>query len=185
MRYINVLVAVLCACVGVWCIGCGGPRKEAKPPVPQKAPKEGNRVPPLYVEVEALSLQWVEPGTPGKVLWQAEVPRAQVRNTAEGATGTFENVRSILYKEGKPTTDLQARRVEADQRRWRVEGSGGVSALSRINGVRLQAQKVIWFARQNRLVAQGDVMIEGRQFQLKAQEVELDTAMQVMRVTKP
>jgi hypothetical protein len=44
---------------------------------------------------------------------------------------------------------------------------------------------MIWLARQNRLIARGEVQITGKLFTLRAQEVELDTALQVMRVTLP
>jgi lipopolysaccharide assembly outer membrane protein LptD (OstA) len=126
---------------------------------------------------------WLEPGTPSQMVWEAVVPRAQAQSAQAGATGVFENVRCVLYEKGQPTTDLRAGRVQALQKQWRIEASGGVRASSRVNGVRLQAKEVIWLARQNRLIARGDVVLTGKQFSLRAPEVELDTALQVMRVS--
>jgi lipopolysaccharide assembly outer membrane protein LptD (OstA) len=91
----------------------------------------------------------------------------------------------VLYEKGQPTTDLRAAQVRALQKQWRIEATGGVRARSRVNGVNLQAKEVIWLARQNRLIARGDVVITGKQFSLRAQEVELDTALQMMRVSSP
>jgi len=91
----------------------------------------------------------------------------------------------VLYEKGKPATDLRAGRVQAIQQQWRIEASGGVSARSRVNGVALQAKEVIWLARENRLIARGDVRITGKQFSLRARQVELDTALQVMHVSAP
>jgi lipopolysaccharide assembly outer membrane protein LptD (OstA) len=71
------------------------------------------------------------------------------------------------------------------QKQWRIEAYEGVRAYSRVNGVQLQAKEVIWMARQNRLIAQGDVRITGKQFRLHAQRVELNTALQVMHVLSP
>jgi len=113
------------------------------------------------------------------------VPYAQASSAQAGATGEFENVRCVLYEKGRPTTDLRAGRIRALQKQWRVEASRGVSAYSRVNVVRLQADRVIWLARQNRLIARGNVQITGKQFSLQAREVELDTALQVMRVVSP
>lgn len=113
------------------------------------------------------------------------MPRAEAKGAQAGATGVFENVRCVLYEKGKPATDLQAGQVRALQKQWRIEASGDVRAYSRVNGVRLQAKEVIWLARQNRLIARGDVVITGKQFSLHAQEVDLDTALQVMKVSAP
>lgn len=113
------------------------------------------------------------------------MPRAEVRSAQAGATGVFENVQCVLYQKGQPTTDLRAGWVRALQKQWRIEATGGVRARSRVNGVQLQAKEVIWLARQNRLIARGDVVITGKQFSLRAQEAELDTALQIMRVSSP
>lgn len=132
-----------------------------------------------------MRLRWMDPGTPSQTIWEAQVPRAAGENAPAGATGVFENVQCVLYDKGQPTTDLRARRVRAVEAEWRVEATGGVEARSRVNDVQLQAKEVIWFARQNRLIARGDVRITGKQFSLRAPEVELDTALRLMRVAPP
>ncbi|GIV15625.1 MAG: hypothetical protein KatS3mg022_1060 [Armatimonadota bacterium] len=165
-------------------VGCET-QQARRPPQPRESASQTARLPSLQVETETLRLTWLEPGTPSRTVWEAVVPRAEARSVQTGATGVFENVRCVLYKQGKPTTDLQAGRVQAVQKHWRIEASGGVRAYSRVNGLRLQAKEVIWLARQNRLIARGDVHITGKQFNLHAQQVELDTALQVMRVSSP
>lgn len=152
---------------------------------PREPVSQSARLPSLQVETETLRLTWLEPGTPSQTVWEAHVPRAEAKSAQAGATGVFENVQCVLYEKGKPTTDLHAGRVQAIQKQWRIEASGGVRAYSRVNGVQLQAKEVIWLARQNRLIARGDVHITGKQFSLRAREVELDTALQVMRVSSP
>jgi hypothetical protein len=137
------------------------------------------------VETEGLRLTWLEPGTPSQKVWEAVVPRAQAQSVQAGATGVFENVQCVLYQKGQPTTDLRAGRIRALQKEWRIEADSGVLAHSRVNDVKVQAETMIWLARQNRLIARGEVQITGKLFTLRAQEVELDTALQVMRVTLP
>ncbi|MGC8784502.1 MAG: hypothetical protein ACP5RN_08965 [Armatimonadota bacterium] len=173
-------------CGGAWLtvIGCGT-QQVHRPPQPREPAPQPARLPSLQVETETLRLTWLEPGTPSQTVWEATVPRAEAESAQAGATGVFENVQCVLYEKGKPATDLRARRVRAVQKQWRIEASGGVHAYSRVNGVRLQAKEVIWLARQNRLIARGDVCITGKQFNLRAQQVELDTALQVMRVLSP
>lgn len=165
-------------------VGCGIPR-ERRPAQPREPASQPARLPSLQVETEALRLTWLKPGTPSQTVWEAVVPRAEAQSAQAGATGVFENVQCVLYEKGKPTTDLHAGRVRAVQRQWRIEASGDVRAYSRVNGVRLRAKEVIWLAHQNRLIARGNVHITGKQFSLHAQEVELDTALQVMRVSSP
>ncbi len=177
-------MALLCGCVWISGGGCNTPRAQRQPP-PRQPAQQPASLPSLRVETESLQLQWREPGSPSRVVWEASVPRAQASSAQAGATGEFENVRCVLYEEGKPTTDMYAGQVRALQKQWRVEASDGVRAYSRVNGVRLQADEAIWWARQNRLIARGNVQITGKQFSLQAREVELDTALQVMRVLSP
>lgn len=177
-------VVLLYGCV--WWGGAGCQAPQVRQPPPQRQPSSPPaRLPPLQVETESLRLQWLEAGNPSQVVWEASVPRAAAESERAGATGLFKNVQCVLYEGGKPTTDLRAEQVRAVQKRWRVEASGGVYARSRINGVQLQAKEVIWLPQQNRLIARGDVRITGEQFSLRAQQVELDTALQVMRVVAP
>lgn len=175
---------LVCGCMWFSMAGCGT-QQVRRPPQPRESTPQPARLPSLQVETEALRLTWLEPGTPSQTVWEATVPRAEAESAQAGATGVFENVRCVLYEKGKPTTDLRAGQVRAVQKQWRVEASGGVHAYSRVNGVRLQAKEVIWLARQNRLIARGDVRITGKQFNLRAQQVELDTALQTMRVLSP
>lgn len=183
-RAAHLAVILFWGCVWWGGTGCQAPPARSVPP-PSPSASSPARLPPLQVEAETLRLKWLEPGTPSRVVWEASVPRASAESARAGATGVFEDVQCVLYEKGEPTTDLRARRVRAMQEQWRVEASEGVYALSRINGVQLQAKEVIWFARQNRLIARGDVRITGKQFTLQAQQVELDTALQVMRVVAP
>lgn len=180
----KLVMVLLCGCVWISGAGCGTRQEHRSAPSRQPA-QQPAPLPSLQVETEALHLRWLEPGNPSQTVWEATVPYAQASSVQAGATGEFENVQCILYEKGEPTTDLRAGRVRALQKQWRVEASGGVSATSRVNGVRLQANEAIWLAQQNRLIARGDVRITGKQFSLRAQEVELDTALQVMRVSSP
>ncbi|MCS6831020.1 MAG: hypothetical protein RMM08_00980 [Armatimonadota bacterium] len=184
MKPVGLAVVVLCGCVWFGMAGCGA-RQERRPAQPPQPASQQARLPPLQVQTESLRLKWLEPGDPSQTVWEATVPRAEAESAQAGATGVFENVQCVLYEKGEPTTDLHAGRVRAMQEQWRIEAAEGVRAYSRVNGVRLQAKEVIWLARQNRLIARGEVYITGKQFSLRAQEVELDTALQVMRVASP
>lgn len=185
MNRVRLAAVLLCGCVWLGGMGCATRREHRNTPPPRQPEQQRAHLPPLQVETEGLRLMWLEPGNPSQMVWEAVVPRAEAKSAQAGATGVFENVQCVLYEKGKPTTDLRAGRVRALQKQWRIEASDGVRASSRVNGVRLQAKEVIWLARQNRLIARGDVVLTGEQFSLHAQEVELDTALQVMRVSSP
>jgi lipopolysaccharide assembly outer membrane protein LptD (OstA) len=185
MNRIQLAAALLCGCVWLSGMGCATRREHRNTSPPPPPEQQRTQLPSLQVQTEGLRLTWLEPGTPSQTVWEAVVPRAEVTSAQAGATGVFENVQCVLYQKGQPTTDLRAGRVRALQKQWRIEATGGVRARSRVNGVQLQAKEVIWLARQNRLIARGDVVITGKQFSLRAQEAELDTALQIMRVSSP
>jgi lipopolysaccharide assembly outer membrane protein LptD (OstA) len=185
MNRIQLAAALLCGCVWLSGMGCATRREHRNTSPPPPPEQQRTQLPSLQVQTEGLRLTWLEPGTPSQTVWEAVVPRAEVRSAQAGATGVFENVQCVLYQKGHPTTDLRAGRVRALQKQWRIEATGGVRARSRVNGVQLQAKEVIWLARQNRLIARGDVVITGKQFSLRAEEAELDTALQIMRVSSP
>jgi lipopolysaccharide assembly outer membrane protein LptD (OstA) len=185
MNRIQLVAALLCGCVWLSGMGCATQRENRNASPPRQPEQQRAQLPSLQVETEGLRLTWLEPGTPSQTVWEAVVPRAEAKGAQAGATGVFENVQCVLYEKGQPTTDLRAAQVRALQKQWRIEATGGVRARSRVNGVNLQAKEVIWLARQNRLIARGDVVITGKQFSLRAQEVELDTALQMMRVSSP
>lgn len=178
------VTVLLCGCVWI-SGGCGTPARQRAITPPRQSSQQPLSLPSLRVETERLQLRWLEPGNPSQVVWEAHVPHAQASSAQAGAMGEFENVQCVLYKEGQPTTDLRAGRVRALQKQWQVEASEGVKVYSRVNGLRLRADRVIWLARQNRLIARGNVQITGKQFSLQAREVEMDTALQVMRVVSP
>ena len=180
----KMVMVLLCGYVWTSGAGCGTRQEHRSAPSRQPA-QQPAPLPSLRVETEALHLRWMEPGIPSRTVWEATVPYAQAGSVQAGATGEFDNVECVLYEKGEPTTDLRAGRVRALQKQWRVEASRGVSATSRINGVHLQANEAIWLAQQNRLIVRGEVRITGTQFSLRAQEVELDTALQVMHVSSP
>lgn len=179
MKAIVSLVGGFCCLVF---IGCGA--RSQRLPAPAPSPRESSE-PAIQVQTETLHLKWFLPGQPSQLVWEARVPRAEAQQAGEQGQGVFEQVRCTLYDKGKPLTDLQAGRVHAVQQEWRIEASQGVFAHSRVNDVRLRAERVVWFARQNRLVAEGSVEVRGKQFYLRAQRVEMDTALQQMRVSAP
>jgi len=184
MKPVVFITALLGTCVWLSGASCVTRQRDQNAP-PRQPARQQPQLPPLQVETEALQLRWLEPGVPSQTVWEAHVPRAEAKSGRIGASGVFENVRCVLYEKGKPATDLRAGRVQAIQQQRRIEASGGVSARSRVNGVALQAKEVIWLARENRLIARGDVRITGKQFSLRARQVELDTALQVMHVSAP
>ena len=177
--------ALLYGCVWLSGSGCATRHEHRSAPPSRPTGQQQAQLPPLQLEAEGLRLTWLEPGTPSQTVWEATVPRAEAKSAQAGAAGVLEDVRCVLYEKGKPTTDLQAGQVRALQAQWRIEARGDVRAHSRVNGVRLQANEVIWLARQNRLIARGNVVVTGKQFSLRAEQVELDTALQVMRVSSP
>ncbi len=157
---------------------------------PQKQVKEKSKpAPTLQVASRAISVKWLIPGTPSRVLWEATAKTGIGLNGGElggDSSGRFEQVSCTLYdKGGKPVNKLQAAKVTADKDKYEVTCSGGVKAASMVNQVTLQADKAVWYAKKHMIVAEGHVRVYGEAFDVRGERMELNTDFTSMHLINP
>ncbi|MEN3002229.1 MAG: LPS export ABC transporter periplasmic protein LptC [Armatimonadota bacterium] len=150
----------------------------AQPPV-QSRPDErasSDNLPEARYQVAQPTLE--QQDERGNTLWKLQAQALQGRSGGKQAEGTLIEVQGWLYRNGKPVLKLTARYARADAERREVEAWGKVQAISRVNRARLQADRVLWKARDDRLIATGGVVIQWGDFTMRDEHLTLDTALE-------
>ena len=140
--------AVLLACVFVG----GVPAKPAA------------KAPPLDIGLSASPGQIFQPdpNLPGKYLWKMYIQGGSVMPQSSGYTGSLIGVTALLYQHGAPSARLTAPVASGNsiQEVIVATGPGRVRAQSLVDpGRALEADKMTYYAKKNRIVAIGNVVV--------------------------
>jgi hypothetical protein len=127
---------------------------------------------------EAVQPTLIQQDEQGKTLWKLQAKSLSGQTGAEGAEGVLQEVEGWLYREGKPVLHFTARYARAHSERREIEAWGEVQAISNISRARLQAERILWRAREDRLIASGGVTIQWGELRLHDERLVLDTALQ-------
>ncbi len=114
----------------------------------------------------------------GRILWRLTAKTLKGETGEQGASGTLEEVKGWLYKEGKPTLEFSARHARANSATREVEAWGGVQAVSKVNDARLRAGRILWNAKTQRVRASEGVVLKWGAFELREPTLIADTALQ-------
>ncbi|MCS7066218.1 MAG: LPS export ABC transporter periplasmic protein LptC, partial [Fimbriimonadales bacterium] len=114
----------------------------------------------------------------GNTLWRLQAKWLQGQTSEGRAEGTLIEVQGWLYRDGKPVLKLVARYARADSERREVEAWGKVQAVSSVSRARLQADRILWKAREDKLIATGAVSIQWGDLIVRDEHLTLDTALQ-------
>jgi hypothetical protein len=114
----------------------------------------------------------------GQLLWRLEAQTLQGQSGGERAEGTLVGVRGWLYQKGKPVLQLSAHYARAHSQTREVEAWGAVKATSTVTRAQLQAERILWKAREDRIVATGSVTIRWGNLVIQDERIVLDTALQ-------
>ncbi len=126
------------------------------------APKSGSAAPPqdLQGSAQGVTFNMLDPKHPGKMLGLLRAVSATGQSTPTGFVGSMTNVWARLYQSGVPSAVLTAPHVEGSSSKKTaiVTGTGGVVVKSLTQpGTRLTADKAVWYASLNQIVATGHV----------------------------
>lgn len=102
-----------------------------------------------------------DPKLPGKLLWRFSARSLAGVNSAGGLQGTLLGVDATFFQKGAPAARLLAPKVQMDGTKKRVAASGRVkmTALAKTQkGTSLTADRLIWYAAINKVVALGHVL---------------------------
>ncbi len=126
---------------------------------PQDTPvSPGPKTPPIMAE-DVQKVRVREPQT-GRLAWEFSAKRITVDASHVWTTAT--DVRdAVIYREGKPYLQLQAREVRLNQQTRDVDATGSVHAKLP-QGFTIQTQRALWTHQLGRLEANGTVKAQGR-----------------------
>ncbi len=150
------------------------------PPVrpPEEPVSNGGtvRLPEAQLQIQEPALE--QKDEQGRTLWKLTAKTLRGETGEQGATGVLEEVRGWLYQEGKPTLEFTARYARAHSKTREVEAWGEVQAVSKVNGARLSAERIVWNANTQRVRASGGVKLIWEAFELREQAIVVDTALE-------
>lgn len=156
------LAAALCL-VALLAAGCGQ-RSPRKVPPKRPAPAASQNPDALKsVQSEGIVIHWQEEAQNGTVRRVLELHAASGRWNVQTLSGILKDGTGVLYRDDKPKVRFQAPVVEARKSLGVVLARGGV-VLHSIDppGATVTADRVRWDARNNVLVAMGNVRLTYR-----------------------
>ncbi len=155
-------------------MGC----QPAQPPV-QSRPDEqasANRLP--EARYQALQPTLTQQDEQGNTLWKLQANTLEGQSGEQGAEGVLREVQGWLYRDGKPILKFSARYARAHSERREVEAWGKVQAVSSASRARLQAERILWKAREDKIIATGGVIVQWGELTVRDDHLVLDTALQ-------
>lgn len=129
-----------------------------------------------------------DPKRPGTFLWKFTATDFVAQGLDSGARGYLLHVNVTMYDKGVASTRLLAPKAQADGAAKTVIASGRVRALSLTQkGTVLYADRVIWYAATNKVLAIGHVFYkDGKSgMMLESPSMVADTKLRTIRSANP
>ncbi len=169
-----ILVLSLCIVVLTAC----QPPPSPPPRNPEQPPREESSVSlpdAHYAIVQPILEQQDEQG---RILWKLKAQSLKAESQDAKAQGVLTQVQGWLYKDGKPTLEFRAPYARANADTREVEAWGTVRATSKTNDANLQAGRILWKSREDRIIAREGVFLKWGAFELRERALIVDTALE-------
>ena len=158
-----------------WLTGCQSrpnpPQKPgAKVQSPVKKPETA-----IKVELERGRIIWDD--EKGNRIMEAEYEKAFASREGEDSVTELQGASVRLYRNGKPSSRLEAPRVIADSRTKSIRASGGVKVVSAEQKASVQAEQLTWDSRTDMLTGKGAVKMIKNNMTITAGSFKADTAL--------
>jgi hypothetical protein len=114
----------------------------------------------------------------GRTLWKLQAQSLKAESKDEKAQGVLMQVQGWLYRDGKPVLEFRAPYARANADTREVEAWGKVVATSKTHDARLEAGRILWKARNDRIIASEGVLLEWGAFELRERILYVDTALE-------
>ncbi len=153
------------------------PAREA-PPTPPEPPREESSVSLPDARYEVVQPTLEQQDEQGRTLWKLQARSLKAESRSEQVEGTLFQVRGWLYRDGKPVLEFRAPYARADADTREVEAWGKVVAVSKTNDARLEAGRILWKSREDRIIASEGVLLKWGAFELRERALQVDTALE-------
>ncbi|MCS6919744.1 MAG: LPS export ABC transporter periplasmic protein LptC [Fimbriimonadales bacterium] len=166
--------------VGVCAVLLAACQSASRPPdaATRQPPREESSVslPDARYEITQPTLE--QQDEQGRTLWKLKAQSLQAQSHDEKAQGVLTQVQGWLYKDGKPALEFQAPYARANADTREVEAWGSVRAVSKTNEARLEAGRILWKSREDRIIAREGVFLKWGAFELRERALIVDTALE-------
>ncbi|MCX7992781.1 MAG: LPS export ABC transporter periplasmic protein LptC [Fimbriimonadales bacterium] len=153
------------------------PAREASTPPPEP-PRNGASVSLPDARYEIVKPTLEQQDEQGRTLWKLEAQSLQAETQSEKAQGVLVQVKGWLYREGKPVLEFRAPYARANADTREVEAWGNVVAASKTNDARLEAGRILWKSRADRIIASERVFLKWGALELRERALHVDTALE-------
>ncbi|MCS7301700.1 MAG: LPS export ABC transporter periplasmic protein LptC [Fimbriimonadales bacterium] len=147
-------------------------------PAPPPPPRDESRVRLPDARYEMLQPTLEQQDEQGRTLWKLKAQSLKAVSKDEQARGVLNQVQGWLYREGKPVLEFRARYARANSDTREVEAWGEVVATSKTSDAQLQAGRILWQSRLNRITASGGVLLRWGALELREHKLYVDTALE-------
>ncbi|OYT69625.1 MAG: hypothetical protein CFK48_07755 [Armatimonadetes bacterium CP1_7O] len=114
----------------------------------------------------------------GRTLWKLQAQSLKAESKDTKTQGVLMHVQGWLYRSGKPVLEFRAPYARANADTRAVEAWGQVVAVSKTNDARLEAGRILWQAREDRIIASEGVLLRWGAFELRERTLYVDTALE-------
>ncbi|MCS7207982.1 MAG: LPS export ABC transporter periplasmic protein LptC [Fimbriimonadales bacterium] len=167
-------LALVCVVALVACQSAPDAPSQPVPAPPRES--SGVRLPDARYEIVQPTLE--QQDEQGNTLWKLEAQSLRAESKESHAQGILVRVRGWLYRNGKPVLEFTAPYARAHSERREVEAWGKVVAVSKTNDARLEAGRILWKARQDRILAREGVWLRWGAFEMREHALNVDTALE-------
>jgi hypothetical protein len=155
--------------------------------VSEAAPKpaENRNIP---VTGQGFTMTLPDPKHPGWLLWKAAAATGVILPVGKAQHATLTDAKATMFQSGKAAATIVAPKVVGDTGPMLILASGGVRITSLLDkGSTLRADRVLWYARQNKVIADGHVVYRDGKYGMvfTGPRLVADTALRSVRSSSP
>jgi hypothetical protein len=174
MKYKAVVIGMLCLA----CLPSTGSPAAKSGKIPTNAASN------LGVIGQGSYITQPDPKRPGKFLWKLWAREFIVKSPENSVSGSLIDISATLFSNGVPSATMTAARAEGDNVHNTIIATGGILIKSLVEpGTKLQADKIIWYARENKILATGHVFYKNGKsgMTIKCPAIVADTVLKSIR----
>lgn len=149
------------------------------PPVPETEPPRSESsvsLPEARYEIVKPTVE--QQDKQGRTLWKLQAQSLKAESKDTKTQGVLMQVQGWLYRDGKPVLEFRAPYARTNANTRTVEAWGKVVAVSKTNDARLEAGRILWQARDDRVIASEGVLLRWGAFALRERALYVDTALE-------